>query len=89
MAVRIAFKVSSEEAGIIDNFCRQVGMDRNSVAKKSLFMIMNQAYDKAARLQKEIEENASKSTDAGGDMGSVSVDSEVSNSDVSTESKEV
>ena len=88
MRSKVVFKLSSEESAIVDNFCRQVGIDRNNVAKKALFMVMNQAYDRATKLQEEIE-NASRSGDTGGNMEVKAVDVQDSNSNVSTESSQV
>lgn len=89
MRSKILFRLSSEESTLVDQFCRQVGVDRTTVAKKALFMVMNQAYAQAAKLKEEMEKNASESTDTGGDMGSLPIDSQTGNSDVPTESSQV
>lgn len=90
MRSKIQIRLTSEETAIVNRFCEEVGVDRNTVAKKALFMVMQQAYRQAEELAKHKESNdVSRSQDAGRDMESVSVNSQDIDSTLPAEQTQV
>ena len=87
MKSKITFKLTEEETALVQNFCRQVDMDKSTVAKRALFMVMNSAYSQA----KQLMENQANDTVSGNPEGNLAGESssmQAGDSNVSTDSGE-
>lgn len=81
MSLTVRFKLHKEEQQAVLDFCNQLGLELDFVAKKALFMAIQESYKRARDLEQKAREDGTYNTASENTEGALESDDQGATSD--------